>query len=326
MPAGWVLAASLETGEPLWNVTVPDNCHTPATAVDDHGKVDFACMDRYWIDFDLKDGKVAWRSEEADYPWGCFWAYTVASAYGNLYGLAYDGVYAFNWTNGKINWKYEAPSEYAYESAYGDYPFMGSVVIADGKVYAQNNEHTPTSPLTRGWRLHCIDAITGEGVWNITGSMTPGAVADGYLTAGNMYDGYMYVFGKGESATTVTAPGTHITLGETVMIRGTVTDQSPGQPDTACVSDESMPEWMEYLHMQKPFPEHVTGVEVTIDVLDSNNNYRTIGTTISDPSGVFGLAFYLDLFGFNRLRLGQDQLENAILESGLGLVGIQPGG
>ena len=33
--------------------------------------------------------------------------------------------------------------------------------------------------------------------------MTPGAIADGYLTASNSYDGYMYVFGKGKSATTV---------------------------------------------------------------------------------------------------------------------------
>ena len=31
----------------------------------------------------------------------------------------------------------------------------------------------------------------------------PGAVADGYLTGSDMYDGYMYVFGKGKSDTTV---------------------------------------------------------------------------------------------------------------------------
>ena len=36
--------------------------------------------------------------------------------------------------------------------------------------------------------------------------MSKGAIADGYLTAANSYDGYMYVFGKGKSATTVTAP------------------------------------------------------------------------------------------------------------------------
>jgi len=50
-----------------------------------------------------------------------------------------------------------------------------------------------------------IDAITGQGVWNITGSMSPGAIADGYLTASNSYDGYTYVFGKGQSATTISA-------------------------------------------------------------------------------------------------------------------------
>jgi hypothetical protein len=296
-----ILAASLETGKLLWNVTVPDNCHTPATAVADHGKVAFACMNRYWMALNLKDGKIAWRSEEADYPWGCWWAYTVASAYGNLYGLSYDGIYAFNWTNGKISWKYEVPAPYAYESAYGDYPFMGSVVIADGKLYAQNNEHTPTSPLTRGWRLHCVNAITGEGIWNITGSMTPGAVADGYLTASNMYDGYMYVFGKGQSETTVTVPSTAVQVGQSFTITGTVLDMSPAQPGTAAVSDEYMGTWMEYLHMQKPKPTDAKGVTVTLATLDPNNNWIDIGEATTDLNGMFGFTWAPEVPGLYQI-------------------------
>ena len=296
-----VAAASLKTGDLLWNVTVPDNCHSPATAVADHGKVAFACMDRYWMALNLNDGTIAWRSEKTDYPWGCFWAYTVASAYGNLYGLAYDGIYAFNWTNGKINWKYEAPPPYAYESSYGNYPFMGSVVIADGKLYAQNNEHTPTSPLTRGWKLHCVDAITGEGIWNITGSMTPGAVADGYLTAGNMYDGYMYVFGKGQSATTVTVPSTEVQVEQSFTITGTVLDMSPGQPGTAAVSDEDMATWMEYLHMQKPKPTDAKGVTVTLTAIDPNQNFIDIGTATSDLNGNFGFNWAPEVPGLYQI-------------------------
>ncbi len=44
--------------------------------------------------------------------------------------------------------------------------------------------------------------------------MAPGAVADGYLAAADTYDGYMYVFGKGKSATTVTAPEMTIAKGQ----------------------------------------------------------------------------------------------------------------
>ncbi|TRO51282.1 hypothetical protein E2P63_05045, partial [Candidatus Bathyarchaeota archaeon] len=202
-----IRAASMITGELLWEKTIPDACYSGSTAAADHGKVAFACNNMYWMAFNLQDGSLAWKSELTDYPWGCWWGYTVASAYGNVYGLAYDGVYAFDWDDGTINWKYEAPTEFTYETPYdGLNSFMGGIVIADGKVYSQNNEHTPTSPITRGWKLHCINAFTGEGIWSITGSMSPGAIADGYLTAGNMYDSYMYVFGKGKSETTVSAP------------------------------------------------------------------------------------------------------------------------
>ena len=42
----------------------------------------------------------------------------------------------------------------------------------------------------------------------------------------------------------------------------------------------------------------MTGVTVTIDVLDSNGNYRNIGSTTSDASGNFGLAWEPDIPGF----------------------------
>jgi len=121
--------------------------------------------------------------------------------------------------------------------------------------------------------------------------MQPGAVSDGYLTAGNAYDGYMYVFGKGQSATTVSAPQTQITAGTKVIISGTVLDQSPGQPGTACVSKESMTEWMEYLHMQHQMPADVKGVPVTIDAVDPTGEYVHLGDSVSDASGTFSFVW-----------------------------------
>jgi hypothetical protein len=58
-----------------------------------------------------------------------------------------------------------------------------------------------------------------------------------------------------------------------------------------------MSEWMEYVYMQKPLPTNATGVTVYIDVLDSNGNYRNIGTTTSDLSGMFSFTWAPDIPG-----------------------------
>jgi hypothetical protein len=308
-----VMAASLKNQRPddnnlLWNVTTDLSSGLEiffaAPSVADHGKFAARMQNGEWWAWDLNTGQIAWKSEST-WPWGRFGGYDVQSAYGLLFSEDYDGIRAINWTNGNIEWHFHAPTPYPYETYYeGDYSFHSAGMVADGMLYTFNTEHTPSQPITRGWRLFCINATTGENVWNITcGQGIPGsryfqgAIADGYLCMTNEYDGYTYYYGKGPSATTVTAPGTGIALGDTVTITGTVTDQSPAQPGTGCVSDESITQWMEYLHMQHPFPTNSTGVPIRIDVLDANDNYRNIGTAISDPSGTFGFSWKPDIPG-----------------------------
>jgi len=63
------------------------------------------------------------------------------------------------------------------------------------------------------------------------------------------------------------------------------------------VSDASMGEWMEYVYMQKPRPTDVTGVDVTLSVLDANNNYREIGTTTANSDGFFTFNWKPDIEG-----------------------------
>jgi hypothetical protein len=58
-----------------------------------------------------------------------------------------------------------------------------------------------------------------------------------------------------------------------------------------------MAAWMEYLYMQQPKPTNATGVEVRLDVLDANGNYRTIGTATTDLSGAFSYAWQPDIPG-----------------------------
>jgi hypothetical protein len=103
------------------------------------------------------------------------------------------------------------------------------------------------------------------------------------------------------------APDAGIALGTSVTIKGTVMDASPGSlsddlilrfPNgVPAVSDESMSEWMKYVYMQFPRPTDAKGVEVIINVLDSNGNFREIGKTTSDANGFYSLMWTPDIPG-----------------------------
>jgi outer membrane protein assembly factor BamB len=295
----------LNTGSVLYDIgsndTVHDSAQSLSSPVADRGKFAMAMQNLHWNCWDARSGKKLWESELTDYPWGNWWPYATASydfneSKGAIITGCYAGVYAFDWDTGKILWHYADP-DVPFESPYGNTPFQSGVRIADGKIYAYNTEHSTSQPITRGWRLYCINATTGDLVWKITGPMSPGPVADGYLTASNSYDGYMYVFGKGKSATTVSAPQTTVAKGTAVLIQGTVLDQSPGQPNTPCVSAASMETQMEYLHMQHPINgiwnnETITGVPVTLTAIGSDGTVIDIGTvTTNGYYGAFGYAW-----------------------------------
>jgi hypothetical protein len=133
------------------------------------------------------------------------------------------------------------------------------------------------------------------------------ALADGYNTWFNGYDNQIYVVGKGTSQTTVSAPNAAITLGNSLIISGTVTDTSSGanQDQVAknfpnglpVASDASMKDWMGYVYQQKPMPTNFTGVDVTVTVIDANGNYRVIGTATTDASGSYGIQWTPDITG-----------------------------
>jgi hypothetical protein len=299
-----IMGVSLKTGAVLWNVTTDvskgtEGFFSGSTAVADHGKYAVRLNDGHWHCWDLHTGAELWVGELSSWPWGTFGCYGSTSYGGNIISNQYDGVVAYDWETGKIAWWYESKTQYPYESVFGDNNpwFTGTIKIADGVVYDYNTEHSPSQPIMRGWHLHAINATTGEGIWTITGSLSPGAIADGYLTASNSYDGFMYVFGKGKSATTITAPDVEVPKGKSITIKGTVLDMSPAQPDTPCVSKESMTTQMEYLHMQHPIDgvghnEIITGVPVTLTAVDSDGNWIDLGTTTTNGYyGTFGLAW-----------------------------------
>ena len=279
------------TGERLW---VHDTEKwTWSRAFGEGYYADFYSPSMTWTGYDIKTGVKLWETPPQEYPWGLYQGAATLIADGKLLAPAYDGyVHAYDVTNGERVWKHY--SEDTTETPYGTYPFYYGPMMAQGVVFAGTGEHSPSQAFIRGNKLHAMNADTGEGIWTIAGSHNLAAIADGYLLTANGYDNKIYCFGKGPSETTISAPDVGIEFGQSIVIRGTVTDQSAGQAGTPAISDEDMSAWMEYLHMQKPKPSNAKGVDLSIDVIDSNGNFRNIGTATSDIAGKFSLVWQPD--------------------------------
>lgn len=58
---------------------------------------------------------------------------------------------------------------------------------------------------------------------------------------------------------------------------------------------------MLYVYKQFPHPSDVVGVEVSISVIDPNNNSYEVGTATSDDKGYFGSAFTPEVPGLYKI-------------------------
>ncbi len=241
--------------------------------------------------YSANTGAELWVTDSLPMGWGLFGA-SQHVAYGNAYRAGYDGyMRAYSATNGNLLWEYYLGQPGYLENAYGVYPVQEGFTIADKKVFVTAGEHSPDAVIWRGGMMWAINAETGECLWNITGRFRNPSVADGILVALNSMDGVAYAFGKGASATTISTPISAITQGQSLIITGTVTDQSPAQSNTPAISDEDMGQWMEYLHMQKTMPTNATGVPVVLTATDSNGVTYNIGITTTDIGGSYGLKW-----------------------------------
>ncbi len=272
-----------------------------------------------WIGYDLENGDEIWTTDNELRPMQYFASGSGAgqravTAYGNIYVQGYGGeLCAYDCSDGSLLWKYNNTNAGVIGS-WGLMPIFVSA-IADGKVYAFNNEHSPNSPLYNGYSIYCLNATTGEEIYKMlswsgqtggTGTSTA-VLADGSLVYYNYYDNQLYCISKGATQTTVSAPNLAAASGQSVVIGGSVTDISPGTTQTeqamrfpngvACASDASMSAWMEYVYMDQACPTNFTGVTVAINVVDANGNYRTIGTANTDASGHYSLVWNPDITG-----------------------------
>ena len=307
---------SATTGQQIWiqNVTLPSG---PTTAFNymtgpmaDGIFTIYDALSEQWYAYNANTGAKLWGPTAADNdPWGSEpspWQSQIA--YGILYGLASDGVRAFNLTTGKELWDFKGISSGTNFPGFSYYPFeQSAMTVADGKLYL-NTGVSHGDPVFDGAQLYCVDAVSGKLLWNIN-NFAEGVmpISDGILVALNGYDNQVYAYGMGPSKTTVTAPGDGVTTSTPITITGSVTDISAGSQQNAvsanfpnglpCVSDVSMSAFMEAVYMQQPMPTNTTGVPVTFTVLDANGNSRTIGTTTTNALGDYSFTWKPDIPG-----------------------------
>ncbi len=277
-----------------------------AMSVADGIYVNFRKETRQAYAYSIATGEQVWVSNPRPNQWGM---YIMGGAIlnGKLYWIAYDGeLWANDAKTGALLWKW-GPVNSGLVTPYSVYPLYGGITAASDKIIVMNGEHSADSPLYRGEQMYCINMSNGAEIWRMPGWWQQPVAANSIILAPNCYDGQFYCFGKGPSATTVSAPDTAITQGQSIVVKGMVTDISAGTTQTVmaarfpegvpAVSDNSMTQWMEYLYQQKPIPTNVTGVPVTLTVVDANGNYRTIGTTTSDSSGSYSYVWQPDIPG-----------------------------
>jgi hypothetical protein len=222
-----------------------------------------------------------------------------------IYGLGGD-IWGYNVTTGKQLWYTNTTTligSPGIETPYGIWPlwvFACTCVSNEVAYLAVGHEYNP--PLFHGAQLLAINITDGKLIWSeLDFSVESTSIAYGILLSRNAYDNQIYAFGKGPSATTVMAPNLGVTTATPITITGTVMDVCAGSKQDAvaanfpnglpCVSDASQSQWMEFVYQQQPCPTNVTGVSVTLSVLDSNGNEYDIGTTTTNAFGVYGLTW-----------------------------------
>jgi hypothetical protein len=238
-------------------------------------------------------------------------------AYGKLFCGTVSGVIqAFDVTNGKLAWKYNVNDPYMQVLWSNNWP-SGLIIIADGKIYIANEEHSVNQPLPRGGPFVCLNVTTGEVIWRVNGMFRQtvwggeAVIGDSIIATMDTYDQRVYAIGKGPSATTVTA-GPEVTVeGSSVVVKGMVTDVSPGTNDAGltmrfpngvpAVADANQSDWMLYVYKQFARPADAVGVDVIISVLDPNNNCYEVGRATSDASGYFGCEFTPEVPGLYKI-------------------------
>jgi hypothetical protein len=281
---------------PVYSFTSSDS-HTVG-----YGMVYQHCLDRRVHALSLATGQEVWVSEPMEAPWGVWSSYGNSCGDGMVFFDSFDGYeYGYDAFTGET--KFKVFTENTTETAMGHWGTWSQCIIGDGLVYFSCGEHAPPNPLPAGGPLICADMATGEKLWTIHGFYNKagvtnyGFLADGVLGYECLNDGSIWMIGRGPSETTISGPEA-IALGESVTLEGSVTDQASGITSygwpvkgTACVSDDSMPKWTEYLYTGQPQPMDATGVPVWLFAMTEDGSIVDITHVTTDINGHYAYTW-----------------------------------
>ncbi len=295
--------------------------------------------------FSLETGKYLWETKPQIYAdaWTDSPGFEKVVAYDKLYTASLGGiVYCYDIKDGKLLWNYTVDDPYT-ESYITNNWWLIITFVSDGKLYLGHMEHSALEPKPRGAPFLCLNATDGSLIWRIDGAFRQtrwggrGIIGDSVIATMDTYDQRVYAIGKGPSAITLSAPDIAVPEGTPVMVKGTLTDVSPGTRDESLamrfpdgvpvVSDESMSDWMLYVYKQFSRPTDATGVPVSIDANDPNGNYVHLGDTVSDASGKFFLTFTPEMAGDYTIFatfMGSASFYPAFTETAMTVMDAQP--
>jgi hypothetical protein len=285
---------SAKDGASLWNLTLT----YPALI---NEQISLAGVDKFIVFeptgttfkcYSILTGALLWTSPSfSSYPWATTWTVygSETNDNNNFYTIFPDGtIAAMSLTDGHLVWKSTAIPSTEYPA--NAVPYVDGMLMVGGNIYAYAGYSVlyQMNPIPRFNMMTCTNATTGDITYTLNGGVFPIAAANGYVIGLGINDGNMYCIGKGQTSTTVTAQQQ---VGGSVLIQGSVLDQSPAQPNMPAISDANMSVWMDYLNMQNSTllnaPPACIGVPVTLTAVDSNGNAINIGTVTSDGGGHF---------------------------------------
>jgi outer membrane protein assembly factor BamB len=291
-----------------WDIPVKDLMISITAASVEDGVFTVAAKETMsFYGFSLDTGELLWGPTESqnymDFMSILFGGGRSLIAYGKLFSQAFSGIlYAYDINTGVLEWTYSAHDELS-EILWTNQWHIRTLFATDGKIYSGTTEHSPVDPKPRGGAFVCVDAETGEEIWRADGLFRQtdwggrAIIGDSIIATMDTYDQRIYAIAKGPTKLTCEAPLMASDWGQKIVLRGTVTDISPGTQTPAmkmrfphgvpAVSDGDMSEWMLYVYKQFEMPM-ASGVPVKLEVVvDPNYNWYDIGTAYTDASGFY---------------------------------------
>jgi hypothetical protein len=310
----------INTGQLLWseNITMypyTENGNTGSGSVGDGVWTIPSHQNGEIQGYSLTTGQLPWTDNLTPFDaYDSVGGYFANLAGNTLYLAGFGGdIWSINMLNGTVNWYTNTTmlmGSSAYNSPYGVWPLWGFSQggIAGGLLFVEEG-HEYSPPLFLGAQQLAINTTNGKLVWSVDAFDVDShpVTAYGVMTSLNAYDNQIYAYGQGPTATTISAPQVGISTATPITITGTVMDISAGAKQDAvagnfpnglpAISDASMSQFMEAVYMQQQMPSNITGVPVTLSVLDSNGNNRVIGTTTTNSLGTYSYTWTPDVSG-----------------------------